>query len=93
MTPSEARACFAAVAGLPGIEVRGLMTMAPQGDREAARVTFAGLAGLGAELGTIAGTRLELSMGMSEDFELAVAAGSTIVRLGRVAFDPDFPLQ
>ena len=33
-----------------------------------------------------------LSMGMSEDFEEAIRQGATIVRLGRVAFDPEFPL-
>lgn len=93
MTADEVRARFDDLRALPGIEVRGLMTMAPQGDPQAARATFVGLADLGRELGERAGARLELSMGMSEDFELAVAAGATIVRLGRVAFDPEFPLQ
>lgn len=96
MAPEELRACLAEVCALPGIAVRGLMTMAPQGDPDAARRTFAGLAALRAELrGSCPGSEdlAELSMGMSEDFQEAIRQGATIVRLGRVAFDPDFPLE
>jgi hypothetical protein len=93
MAPAELRAAFGSLAGLPGIEVRGLMTMAPQGDAACAERTFEGLRLLAEELGAAHGVALtELSMGMSEDFEAAVRQGATIVRLGRVAFDPDFPL-
>lgn len=68
-----------------GLDVRGLMTVAPPpglspGGAERAFETLAGL-----------GSRLEveeLSMGMSDDFELAVARGSTMVRLGRALFGP-----
>jgi pyridoxal phosphate enzyme (YggS family) len=73
---------------LEGIEVCGLMTMAPQGDAQAARITFKGLRMLRddcAALGTIT-ERVqlrELSMGMSEDYSLAVEEGATIVRIGR----------
>lgn len=96
MAPDEVRATCASLCALPGIAVRGLMTMAPQGDRAAARATFAGLRALRDELrGSCAGSQslAELSMGMSEDFEEAVAQGATIIRLGRVAFDPAFPLK
>lgn len=95
MAPDELRACLPALCALPGIHVRGLMTMAPQGEPEAARATFAGLAALRDELrGGCAGSEdlAGLSMGMSEDFEEAIRQGATIVRLGRVAFDPEFPL-
>ena len=95
MTPAVAEDAFAELCALPGIEVRGLMTMAPKSEPEVARATFAGLAALAHRLeatDACAG-RLELSMGMSEDFQIAVEEGATIVRLGRVALDPEFPLQ
>jgi len=73
---------------LEGIAVRGLMTMAPQGDARAARAAFRGLRELRdsfiASYGGAGRIRLqELSMGMSEDFTLAVEEGATIVRIGR----------
>jgi len=62
-----------------GLEVQGLMTVHPQaGD---ARRWFASLQTLGARLGL-----RELSMGMSDDYELAVEEGATIVRVGRALF-------
>ncbi len=82
------------LAALPGIDVRGLMTMAPQGDPSAARAAFSGLRELRDRLEEAADVRLrELSMGMSEDFEVALEEGSTLVRLGRVVFDPAFSLK
>ncbi len=92
--PDEVRSCFAEIMELPGIRVRGLMTMAPRGDGEVARRTFAGLRELRDGLERDHGVSLpELSCGMSEDFEAACEEGSTIVRLGRVVFDPSFALQ
>ena len=79
---------------LSGIHIDGLMTMAPRGDKDAARRTFSGLRELRDELRERWGLELpELSCGMSEDFEIALEEGSTIVRLGRVVFDPSFALQ
>jgi pyridoxal phosphate enzyme (YggS family) len=43
LSPKEAKAEFEALLGLPGIDVCGLMTMAPKGDAERAMSTFAGL--------------------------------------------------
>lgn len=61
------------------LEVQGLMTVHPQaGDP---RRWFASLQTLGARLGLA-----ELSMGMSDDYELAVEEGATIVRVGRALF-------
>lgn len=95
MAPQVVREQFSAIAALEGIKVRGLMTMAPQGDPAVAERTFEGLRllleGLRAEAAEPA-SLTELSMGMSEDFWEAVGQGATIVRLGRVAFDPEFPL-
>ena len=71
------------------------MTMAPRGDEDVARRTFAGLRALADELAGSypPGTFQELSCGMSEDFEVALEEGSTLIRLGRVVFDPAFALQ
>ncbi len=63
-----------------GLEVRGLMTVAAPGT-EAARSAFATVARLADQLGLE-----ERSMGMSDDLEEAVAAGSTMVRIGRALF-------
>jgi uncharacterized pyridoxal phosphate-containing UPF0001 family protein len=75
------------VAGLVGrlrddhrLEVRGLMTVAAPG-REAADAAFETVARLADELGLE-----ERSMGMSDDLDSAVAAGTTMVRLGRALF-------
>lgn len=93
-SPDEVRAGMGSLMELCGIRIRGLMTMAPQGDKEVARRTFCGLRELRDELERDHGIRLpELSCGMSEDFEVALEEGSTIVRLGRVVFSPSFALQ
>ena len=93
-SPEEARASFDDLRGLCGIDIRGLMTMAPRGDKTVARACFAGLRELRDELAAASGLSLpELSCGMSEDFEAALAEGSTIVRLGRVVFDPAFAVR
>lgn len=93
-SPAEVRACFDELRGLCGIQLAGLMTMAPRGDKDRARACFAGLRELRDELEVAGGCLLpELSCGMSEDFEQALAEGSTIVRLGRVVFDPAFAVK
>lgn len=90
-SPDELRGAMEALCALPGISVEGLMTMAPAGDPDRARRTFSGLRELRDELGVRSGLPLAtLSMGMSEDFPIALEEGSTIVRLGRVAFQQDF---
>jgi uncharacterized pyridoxal phosphate-containing UPF0001 family protein len=69
------------------------MTMAPQGDLKVARQTFRGLRELRDELATHYSGNIdlrELSMGMSEDFEVAIEEGATIIRVGRTVFDPNF---
>jgi pyridoxal phosphate enzyme (YggS family) len=63
-----------------GLDVAGLMGVASQ-DLSAARSEFARLASLRDSLGL-----RELSIGMSDDLEPAVQAGSTMVRLGRALF-------
>jgi pyridoxal phosphate enzyme (YggS family) len=77
------------VVALPRLRVQGLMTMAPLTDNEAVlRGTFARTRVLFdaccAQLSGFEATHL--SMGMSNDFEVAVEEGSTVVRLGTVLF-------
>lgn len=73
---------------LPGVEVRGLMTMAPfVEDENTLREAFRGLRRIHEEAGKLQGyTGTELSMGMTNDFELAVEEGSTMVRIGTALF-------
>jgi pyridoxal phosphate enzyme (YggS family) len=72
-----------------GIPVTGLMTVPPfSDDPEDARPHFRALAGLAAELGATRPGLTQLSMGMSDDFEVAVEEGATVVRLGRAIFGP-----
>jgi pyridoxal phosphate enzyme (YggS family) len=80
---------FKQIADLPGLQVRGLMTMAPQvAMADAARPFFERLAGLRDFLALkLPGQSWEeLSMGMTDDFEVAIGAGATIVRVGRAIF-------
>ena len=78
-----------AVAALPRLKLRGLMCLPPP-ESEVARQRrwFAELRTLRDGLNA-AGAQLDtLSMGMSDDFEAAIAEGSTLVRLGTVLFGP-----
>ena len=86
--PGAVDAAMAELAVLPHLELRGLMTVGRlTTDPGEARRTFAGLRELAErcrsrwpELGP------ELSMGMSDDFEVAIEEGATIVRVGRALF-------
>jgi pyridoxal phosphate enzyme (YggS family) len=70
-----------------GLDVRGLMTMAPlTADPESSRPVFAGLRSMRDELARVFPFVKELSMGMSDDFEVAVEEGATILRVGRAIF-------
>jgi pyridoxal phosphate enzyme (YggS family) len=76
---------------LQRVRVVGLMTMAaPEDDPEQCRPAFVQLRGLRDELRRAVGERHplnELSMGMSNDFEVAIEEGATCVRLGTVLFE------
>ena len=76
------------VLSLPGLRVQGLMTMAPFHAEEAAlRRVFADLRSLRAALGESLGVDLpELSMGMTDDFPIAIEEGATMIRVGRAIF-------
>lgn len=81
---------LAAIDELSSLEVRGLMAIAPLGfDRAQTQALFEQVRELAAEIAARPWQRLrmeELSMGMSNDWPLAVAAGATMVRLGRTVF-------
>lgn len=95
VTPEDAPELVKQVSALPNVRVRGLMTMAPQRDRARARACFEDLFALANTIRSElpeeeACTFDQLSAGMSEDWQEAVAAGSTIVRIGRAIFSDDF---
>jgi pyridoxal phosphate enzyme (YggS family) len=88
-TPATVLEEAAAVLALPGVRVRGLMTMAPfVDDPEAARPVFRALRLLRDELAQRypAADWRSLSMGMSNDFPVAIAEGATLVRIGTAIF-------
>jgi hypothetical protein len=80
------------VAALPNLRLRGLMAIpAPAARGEDARAAFDAMAGLFSALRSM-GLELDcLSMGMSADLESAIAAGSTMVRVGTDLFGPRPP--
>ena len=78
----------AAITALPRLKLRGLMTIPPHSSSPSNRAWFVKLAALRDRL-NLGGQRLDtLSMGMSEDFEIAIAAGSNCVRIGTAIFGP-----
>ena len=82
---SEIEEVMAAIRAQPSLALRGLMTVPPAGDPVAARQTFETLALLRNLHGGPAALP-ELSMGMTEDLDIAVACGATCVRVGRAIF-------
>ena len=79
---AEAPALADQLAGL-GLDVRGVMAIGPSGPPEDARPGFRRLRALADRLALP-----ECSMGMSDDLEVAVQEGATIVRVGRALFGP-----
>ncbi|HBY45134.1 MAG TPA: YggS family pyridoxal phosphate-dependent enzyme [Chloroflexi bacterium] len=89
--PDDAAAMIEAVLARKNLELRGLMTMAPlTATPEEARPVFAELRQLRDRLKRdFPGSNLaDLSMGMTNDYEVAVEEGATIVRVGRAIFAP-----
>lgn len=93
-TPEELLEVGPVMQSLPQLRVRGLMTMAPYvADEQTIRSTFRGLRLLRDQLvadrrtaDNPAATWPDLSMGMTNDFELAIEEGATIVRIGSAIF-------
>jgi pyridoxal phosphate enzyme (YggS family) len=87
VAPTDVSELAAAVAKLPNLRLRGLMTIPEPGlDKSAQRRPFAQLRGLKEELAARGFVMDTLSMGMSDDFEVAIAEGSTLVRVGTAIF-------
>jgi PLP dependent protein len=83
VAPGELAALIAAIRGFDQLRLRGLMTIPPADDLAISRTAYEALAEL-------ARTHAlpELSMGMSDDLEVALAAGATEVRIGTAIFGP-----
>ena len=80
--PDGVEAALSDISALPHLNVNGLMTIAPLvEDAEAVRPVFRRLR----EMRDALGLR-ELSMGMSNDYDVAIEEGATIVRIGRAIF-------
>lgn len=91
LAPKELMASWPAMGARQNVVLIGLMTMAPWADDcDDARPTFRGLRQLRDELRQRTGDNAllpELSMGMSNDFEVAIEEGATIVRIGSLLFE------
>ena len=73
--------------GLRGLRVEGVMTMAPlDADERTLRSTFSGARRIRERIAALGHPATELSMGMSNDYEIAVEEGATMVRLGTILF-------
>ena len=87
-TPDELRAALPELLALDGLDIQGFMTMAPfVDDPEEARPVFRSLRTLRDALATATGRAFpHLSMGMTNDFEVAIEEGATLVRIGTAIF-------
>jgi pyridoxal phosphate enzyme (YggS family) len=87
VSPEELPALAKAVAGLPNIQLRGLMAI-PEAESDPARqrAPFALLRELQQQLAAMGIVTDTLSMGMSGDMQAAIAEGATMVRIGSAIF-------
>ncbi len=89
VAPERAPATADLVGALDGVRLRGLMTIPPlTPTAEEARPWFARLRELRDRIGRTFPDMLELSMGMSLDYEVAIEEGATMVRIGTALFGP-----
>lgn len=94
-TPDGLRADLPALAAVEGIKIEGLMTMAPfEAKPDQTRPVFRALRALSEALAGRAGDTVamgELSMGMTNDFEVAIEEGATLIRVGTAVFGERLP--
>ena len=94
--PSEVKGIIERARRLEHVKIEGLMSMAPRAEDELINTTFSGLASLEKELNGAFPQESDtarlsaLSMGMTEDWPVALRYGSTIVRIGRAIFSDSF---
>ncbi|HOY43483.1 MAG TPA: YggS family pyridoxal phosphate-dependent enzyme [bacterium] len=87
IAPGEAEALAGDLAGLPHLHLTGLMTIgALSTDSQRIRSCFSQLRKVQERLNASGLGISQLSMGMSDDFEIAIEEGATIIRLGRALF-------
>lgn len=89
MDTSEAEEALTASVEMPGVAVQGLMTIAPLARAESVRWVFRELRSVFETMNAMRFNGVELtqlSMGMTNDFEVAIEEGATIVRVGRAIF-------
>lgn len=89
MSYEEAEDAVRGAASLPNVLVRGVMTMAPFAKAESVRWVFRETADWLGRLRSLRSDAVdlsELSMGMTNDFRVAIEEGATIVRIGRAIF-------
>ncbi|GAA5005151.1 YggS family pyridoxal phosphate-dependent enzyme [Pseudoluteimonas lycopersici] len=92
--PDDIQALAEAVAAEPRLVLRGLMAIpAPHADPERRRPAFARMRGLFERLRESHPQADTLSMGMSDDFAVAIAEGATMVRIGSALFGPRPPKE
>jgi pyridoxal phosphate enzyme (YggS family) len=90
IAPAQIEPLLEAVSTLPSLRVQGFMTIPPPGpDAEASRPYFQELARLRERYSCFHSANItlrELSMGMTDDYQVAIEEGATIVRIGRAIF-------
>lgn len=80
-SPDDAAELARRISALPSLQLAGLMAIPPAGEAEEMRPYFRELRSMRDDLGLT-----ELSMGMTDDFEVAIEEGATIIRVGRAIF-------
>ena len=83
VAPAQVPELVSTIAQLEALTLSGLMVIPPADDETAARASYRTVRELAAQHGLA-----QLSMGMSNDLELAIAEGSTSVRVGTAIFGP-----
>ena len=86
--PEEIATIAEAIEKASGLALRGLMTIPAPADTERRRAAFVCMRGLFEALRAAHPSVDTLSMGMSDDFELAIAEGANLVRIGSALFGP-----
>lgn len=88
-SPIELKQCFNEIWNLDSIKVCGIMNMAPiNADEETLHKLFGNIKQIYDELQSEFGVELkQISMGMSNDYKIALQEGATIIRLGRILFE------
>jgi len=88
VSPQNAVAFLKEISVYPNINIKGIMTIAPEADDpELSRPFFRNLKELSDSINAISNTQYTiLSMGMTNDFEVAIEEGSTMIRVGRAIF-------